>query len=57
MNRLALFSLALLATAGAVSATPNEASQGNGQEALAAAVGELGKGCGGCHKAFRAKDY
>jgi cytochrome c556 len=30
---------------------------GNGQEALAAAVGEIGKGCGGCHKAFRAKDY
>lgn len=30
---------------------------GNGQEALAAAVGELGKGCGACHKAFRAKDY
>jgi len=30
---------------------------GNGQPALAAAVSELGKGCGGCHKQFRAKDY
>lgn len=29
----------------------------NGQPALAAAVSELGKGCGGCHKQFRAKDY
>jgi len=30
---------------------------GNGQPALAAAVGDLGKGCGDCHTAFRAKDY
>jgi len=30
---------------------------GKGQAALAAAVGELGKGCGGCHSDFRAKDY
>ena len=29
---------------------------GNGQEALAAAVSEMGKTCGGCHKPFRAKD-
>ena len=28
---------------------------GNGQPALAAAVGEMGKTCGGCHKPFRAK--
>lgn len=27
----------------------------NGQPALAAAVGEMGKACGGCHKPFRAK--
>ena len=27
---------------------------GNGQQALAAAVGELGKSCGGCHKPNRA---
>ena len=30
---------------------------GDGQEALAAAVGELGKTCGGCHKPFRAKEF
>ena len=30
---------------------------GNGQPALAAAVGELGKACGGCHKPFRAKEF
>jgi len=29
---------------------------GNGQPALAAAVGEMGKACGGCHKPFRAKN-
>jgi cytochrome c556 len=29
---------------------------GDGQEALAAAVGEMGKACGSCHKGFRAKD-
>jgi len=28
----------------------------NGQPALAAAVSEIGKACGGCHKPFRAKD-
>ena len=38
----------------AVAALGNEA--GNGQPALAAAVGELGKTCGGCHKPFRAKE-
>lgn len=31
----------------------NEA--GKGQKALAAAVGAMGKSCGGCHKPFRAK--
>ncbi len=30
---------------------------GNGQPALAAAIGELGKACGGCHKPFRAKEF
>lgn len=30
---------------------------GNGQAELAAAVGDLGKSCGGCHKPFRAKDF
>ena len=30
---------------------------GKGQVELAAAVGELGKSCGGCHKPFRAKDF
>jgi cytochrome c556 len=30
---------------------------GNGKEALGAAVGALGKACGGCHKPFRAKDF
>ena len=30
---------------------------GNGQEALAEAVGGLGKACGECHKPFRAKDF
>lgn len=29
---------------------------GNGQPALAAAVGEMGKACGGCHKPFRDRD-
>ena len=29
---------------------------GDGQPALAAAVGDLGKSCGGCHKPFRHKD-
>jgi cytochrome c556 len=28
-----------------------------GQPELAAAVGEMGKACGGCHKPFRADDY
>ena len=28
---------------------------GDGQPALAAAVGEMGKACGGCHNPFRAK--
>jgi cytochrome c556 len=30
---------------------------GDGQPALAAAVGNLGKACGGCHKPFRAKEF
>ena len=30
---------------------------GDGQPALAAAVGDLGKACGGCHKPFRAKEF
>ena len=30
---------------------------GDGQPALADAVGGLGKACGGCHKSFRAKDF
>ena len=29
---------------------------GNGQPELAAAVAELGKSCGGCHKPFRAEE-
>ncbi|HUS55559.1 MAG TPA: cytochrome c [Thermohalobaculum sp.] len=33
------------------------AEAGKGQTELAAAVGELGKACGGCHKPFRAKDF
>lgn len=30
---------------------------GGGQEALTAAVTDLGKACGGCHKPFRADDF
>jgi len=30
---------------------------GKGQAELAAAVGEMGKVCGACHKAFRAKEF
>ena len=30
---------------------------GKGQPALAAAVGELGKSCGNCHKPYRAKEF
>jgi len=30
---------------------------GEGQSELAAAVGEVGKSCGGCHKPYRAKDF
>jgi cytochrome c556 len=33
------------------------AEAGKGQPELAAAVGELGKACGECHKPFRAKDF
>jgi len=33
------------------------AEAGKGQEALAAAVGEMGKTCGGCHKPFRAEEF
>ena len=33
------------------------AEAGKGQPELAAAVGELGKACGGCHTPFRAKDF
>lgn len=32
------------------------AEAGNGQEALTAAVGPVGKACGNCHEAFREKD-
>jgi len=39
----------------AVDALGNEV--GNGQPALAAAVGNLGKTCGGCHKPYRAKEF
>ena len=39
----------------AVAALGDEA--GNGQPALAAAVGEMGKTCGGCHKPYRAKEF
>jgi len=38
----------------AVAALADVAS--DGQPALAAAAGEMGKACGGCHKPFRAKD-
>ncbi len=30
---------------------------GGGQPALAAAVGEMGKTCGGCHKPYRAEEF
>lgn len=30
---------------------------GNGQAELAAAVGALGKSCGGCHKPYRAEEF
>ena len=33
------------------------AEAGKGQAELAAAVGEMGKACGGCHKPFRAKEF
>ncbi len=33
------------------------AEAGKGQAELAAAVGEMGKTCGGCHKPFRAEDF
>ena len=39
----------------AVAALANVA--GDGLPALKAAVGDLGKACGGCHKPFRAKDF
>ena len=34
-----------------------QAAAGNGKDALAAAVGGLGKSCGGCHKPYRAEDF
>ena len=34
-----------------------EGQVGNGQHALAAAVAEMGKTCGGCHKPFRAEEF
>ena len=34
-----------------------EGEVGKGQPALAAAVAEMGKTCGGCHKPFRAEDF
>ncbi|MGI9408747.1 MAG: c-type cytochrome [Hyphomicrobiaceae bacterium] len=33
------------------------AEAGKGEAAMKAAVGELGKSCGGCHKPFRAKEF
>jgi cytochrome c556 len=48
------FSKALTEWQAAVETVNSEA--GNGQPALAAAIGELGKSCGGCHKPFRAKE-
>lgn len=33
------------------------AQAGNGKDALAAAVGGLGKSCAGCHKPYRAEDF
>lgn len=33
------------------------AEAGKGQAELAAAVGEMGKTCGNCHKSYRAKDF
>ena len=33
------------------------AQAGNGPEALAAAVTEMGKVCGACHNDFRAKEF
>lgn len=33
------------------------ASAGNGLDALKPKVAEMGKACGGCHKAHRAKDF
>jgi cytochrome c556 len=41
--------------ANAMSALADAAGQGHGE--LAAAVGEAGKSCGGCHDDFRAKDF
>ena len=41
--------------AAAVAALTNEA--GKGQAELAAAAGEMGKTCGGCHKPFRADEF
>lgn len=32
-----------------------QSAAGNGKDALAAAVGAMGKSCGGCHKPFRAR--
>ena len=48
------FSKAFTDWQAAVETVNNEA--GNGQPALAAAVRELGKSCGGCHKPFRVKE-
>jgi len=40
------------------SATANLASvAGNGKDGLGAAVGEVGKQCGACHKAYRAENF
>jgi len=33
------------------------AEAGKGKDELTAAVGDLGKSCGGCHKPFRAEDF
>lgn len=46
------FDKALANWQGVVATLGNQV--GNGQPALATAVGELGKSCGGCHKPYRA---
>lgn len=54
-NDMAKFEAAFGDFATAIGNLAGEA--GKGQAELAAAVGELGKSCGACHKPFRAKDF